>query len=144
MQAKLRSQYPQRQVHMNRIEARVEFCFKGQYLKPSSIINLDESMRGHDPVEYIFRIIAADNGIGNYSHEFDVMIMEELTFDHPTGLAVDHLSDGRFDLDAFREAWLQQNTIRVLQPIAKTHMGITDLDEHPQLKAALIAAYQAK
>jgi len=129
---------------MNRIEAQVEFSFKGQYLKPSSIINLDECMRGHDPLVYIFRIIAADNGIGSYSHEFDVMIMEELTFNHPTGLAVDHLSDGHFDMDGFHEAWLQQNIIRVLQPIARTHMGITDLDEHPQLKTALIAAYQAR
>jgi len=77
------------------------------------------------------------------SHEFDVMMEEEVFFDYPTGLVTEFVCDNKLDMDGFRVAWLEQSTMRVLLPIATRHLGITDLDAHPDLKAALIAAYQA-
>ncbi|EAU53579.1 hypothetical protein [Mariprofundus ferrooxydans] len=128
---------------MNLVEAQVEFDFKGIRYAPAAIINLDECMRHHDPVDYIFRMLAADCGIGTYSHEFDIMIEGELSFDHPTGLATDCVTDNKLDFERFRKAWLEECTMRILQPIAATYLSITNLDEHPKLKAALIAAYEA-
>ncbi|MDQ6993253.1 MAG: hypothetical protein Q9M31_07225 [Mariprofundus sp.] len=131
---------------MNRVEAQVDFYFKGVRFTPSAIVNLDECMRYENPILYIFKILASENGIGSYSHEFDVMLMEEeeVNFNYPTGLAIDYVHNNRLDMDGFRRAWLKQCTMRVLQPIAKTYLGITELNDHPQLKAALIAAYESK
>jgi len=129
---------------MNYVEARVEFYFKGVLFTPSAIINLDECMRHEEPILHIFRMLAAENGIGSYSHEFDVMIEDEVIFGYPTGLAVAFVSDNRLDMEGFREVWLEQRTMQVLQPIASRYLGIADLEQHPQLKAALLAAYQAK
>ncbi|PIP02010.1 MAG: hypothetical protein COW18_09545 [Zetaproteobacteria bacterium CG12_big_fil_rev_8_21_14_0_65_54_13] len=129
---------------MNYVEVQVEFYFKGECFTPTAIINLDDCMRYEEPVLHIFRLLAAENGIGSYSHEFDVMIEGEPLFGCPTGIAVDYVRDNKLDLDGFREAWLEQSAMRLLQPIADRYLGITDLDEHPRLKAALLAAYQAR
>jgi len=128
---------------MNHVEASVEFYFKGQRFTPAAIIHLDECMRHEEPIEYIYKMLAAENAIGGYSHEFDVMIMEELTFDHATGLATGFVSDGKIDLEGFRKAWLEESTLKVLQPIASKYLAIDNLEDHPDIKAALLAAYQA-
>ncbi|MDX8406392.1 MAG: hypothetical protein R8K50_09635 [Mariprofundus sp.] len=129
---------------MNHVEARVEFYFKGECFTPTAIINLDDCMRQDEPILHIFRLLAAENGIGSYSHEFDLMVEYDLTFDYPTGIAVDFISNNQLDLEGFRNAWLQQQTMQVLHPIAQTYLGIENLDEHPRVKAALLAAYQAR
>jgi len=128
---------------MNVVEAGVEFSFKGQYYVLSAIIELDQCMRAAEPLVEIYRQLAAENGIGIHSHEFDMMIMEPLTFRHATGLAADYLHDGKFDIEDFRRAWLEQQVIETLRPIARQYLNIDDLDQHPRIKAALIAAYQA-
>ncbi|TLS67813.1 hypothetical protein FE236_08075 [Mariprofundus erugo] len=128
---------------MNHIEVSIEFYFRGCCLTPTAVINLDECMRHEEPLEYIYKMLAAENGIGSYSHEFDVMVMEALSFHHASGLASRYLHDGHFDFDGFREAWLEESVVRVLQPIAEKYLGVSNLEEHPSLKRALIEAYQA-
>jgi len=128
---------------MNLVEACIEFSFKGEYYVLSAIIELDQCMRSEDTLPEIYRRLAAENGIGIHSHEFDMMIMEPLTFRHATGLAASFVHDGNFDIEGFRQAWLEQKVIETLKPIAKKYLDIDELDQHPHIKAALIAAYQA-
>ncbi len=125
------------------VEASLEFYFRGERHAPSAIIPLDACMRQQDPLAHIYHVLAAENGIGRHSHEFDVMIMEPVRFSNPAGLAVDFVRDGRFDLEGFRRAWLEESILHVLQPIARRHLGIDRLDDHPDIKAALLEAYQA-
>jgi len=129
---------------MNAVEASLEFFFKGRRHTPSSVIPLDACMRHEDPIVHMYNLLAVDNGIGTYSHEFDIMVLEPLHFANPIGLATGFVKDGLLDLEGYREAWLAQSVLEVLKPIATKHLGITDLDEHPDIKAALIAAYQAQ
>ncbi|HKI61535.1 MAG TPA: hypothetical protein VKA31_04500 [Mariprofundaceae bacterium] len=129
---------------MNHVEASVEFYFKGIRHTPEAIINLDECMRHEEPLVHIYKALAAENGIGSYSHEFDVMVMEEISFDHPTGLATAFVRNGKFDFEGFEKAWLAERTLKVLQPIASKYLGVENLEKHPDIKAALIAAYQAE
>jgi len=128
---------------MNAVEVSLEFSFKGQRHTLSSIIPLDACMRLEDPVAHMYSLLAVDNGIGIYSHEFDIMVMEALHFSNPIGLANGFVNNGRLDLEGYREAWLEQGVLKVLKPIARKHLGISDLDKHPDIMAALIAAYQA-
>ncbi len=128
---------------MNLVEASVEFSFKGKIYALSAVIELDQCMRSEDPLPEIYRRLAAENGIGVHSYEFDMMIMEPLSFHHASGLAEAFVHDGNFDIEAFRKAWLEQQVIEILKPIAKQYLDIDDLDQHPRIKAALIAAYQA-
>lgn len=128
---------------MNQVEASLIFYFKGVRHELHAIIDLDRCMRHEEPMAAIYEALAVENGIGRHSHEFDVMIMEPIRFSHAEGLVSDFIHDGALDLEAFYPAWLQQQTMKILQPIAARHLGIDNLDEHPALKAALIEAYQA-
>ncbi len=127
----------------NTILASIEFYFRGERHTPWAVINLDACMKHEEPMQQIYHILAAENGIGHYSHEFDVMIMEEISFSEPSGLAVDFFAEGTLDTGGLREAWQQEKTNSTLQSIALKHLGIENLDEHPTLKAALIEAFQA-
>jgi len=129
---------------MNYVEVSLEFCFKGVCYSPTAVIDLDSCMHHQDLLPYIYSHLASENGIGIYSYEFDVMVMEEITFSSPSGLVAEYVSDGHLDIDGFKQAWLEENCIRILQPIASRHLGIENLNNHPDLKAALIAAYHAK
>jgi acetylornithine/succinyldiaminopimelate/putrescine aminotransferase len=58
------------------------------------------------------------------------------------GLAAEFLNDGVFDLEGFIARRGESHLIDSLHAIALREMGIEDLDQHPQLKNALIQAYQ--
>jgi len=128
----------------NTVMANLEFCFKGIRHTPSAVIDMDVCMRHPEPIVQAYRILASENGIGLHSYEFDVMIMENIEFTEPSGLVTEFLNDGALDLEGLHQAWQQQKIHNLLQPIAKRHLGIDKLDDHPALKAALIEAYQAE
>jgi len=127
----------------NTILASIEFYFKGICHDLSAVIDMDACMRHHDAIQYIYHTLASENGIGLYSHELDVMIMEDIEFSNPTGLVASFFNEGELDIDGFDAAWQEQKVVNTLQPIAKKHLGIDNLDEHPALKSALIEAFQA-
>ena len=130
----------------NCIDANIEFYFKGERYSPSSTIDLDQLMEdllkndGQPPSLYL--VLANENGIDTYSYQYEVMQEEEIRFSSPKGLAVDYFDDGIFDMAGFEIAWRAQRDINYLQSIAKQHLSIDDLGQHPELKAALIAAYK--
>jgi len=127
----------------NTILASIEFYFKGIRYDLSAVIDMDVCMHHHEPLEYIYHTLASENGIGLYSHELDVMIMEDIEFSNPTGLVASFFNEGELDINGFCAAWQQQKVVNTLQPIAKKHLKIDNLDEHPDVKAALIEAFQA-
>ncbi|OIO68680.1 MAG: hypothetical protein CO186_05120 [Zetaproteobacteria bacterium CG_4_9_14_3_um_filter_49_83] len=129
---------------MNFIEASIEFYFKGVRHTPSAVIELDACMHHRDLTVFFYHHLASENGIGSHTYEFDMMVMEEISFSNPSGLATEFFNEGRFDAEGFRERWLKENIVDILQPIASQHLGIDNLNDHPNVKAALIAAYQAK
>jgi len=128
----------------NTILASIEFYFKGIRHDLSAVIDMDACMRHDEEMQYIYHTLASENGIGLYSHELDVMILEDIEFSNPTGLVTDFFNEGELDIDGFGAAWKEQKVVNTLQPIAKKHLGIDKLDEHPDVKAALIAAFRAK
>jgi len=127
----------------NTVLASLEFYFKGVRHDLSAVIDMDACMRHDDAIQYIYHTLASENGIGLYSHELDVMIMEDIQLSNPTGMVADFFNEGELDIDGFYKAWQLQKVINTLQPIAKKHLGIDNLDEHPALKSALIEAFQA-
>ncbi|OIO67933.1 MAG: hypothetical protein COW19_02405 [Zetaproteobacteria bacterium CG12_big_fil_rev_8_21_14_0_65_55_1124] len=127
----------------NTVLASLEFYFKGNRYEPTAVIDLDVCLRHEEPIQHIYHTLASENGIGLYSYELDVMIMEPIIFSEPRGLAAGFLEDGALDIDGLQKAWQEEAIHRILQPIAHRHLGIENLDEHPALKAALIEAFQA-
>lgn len=125
----------------NRIEAHVEFSFKGESHSLSSSLDLDALLEQHDELPDIHAILAQDNQIDTYSYLYEVMQSEELEFKNAQGSAADFLRDGHFDQTAFTDNWRGRKTLTLLQPIASSTMAINDLEQHPDLKNALIQAY---
>jgi len=128
----------------NYITARIEFYFKGQKFTFSEEINLDTWLRNaQGDIEELYDLLAEKNGLDRYRHEYDVMILEPIHFSQATGLAADYLHDNIFDIDGFLAARKQHLTLSLLQDIAKQHLNIDKLEDHPNLQAALLAAYHA-
>ncbi len=127
----------------NSIVASVEFYFKGERFAPSLPLDLDKVARNEGSLERLHHSIAVANGIGVHSYEYEMMQAEDLQFDKPTGMAVEFFHDGQFDMEGFLAKWNEAWILDKVRPIAEAHVGVTDLDAKPKLKASLIAAYQA-
>lgn len=126
----------------NSIDARIEFSFKGEDYALTSTVDLNRLMSNHHEFSSIHTILAREHGIDTYSYLYEVMLETELSFDNAQGGAAGFLHDGEFDHAAFARHWHEHQTAALLQPIAARELGITDLEQHPALKNALIQAYQ--
>ena len=124
----------------NTIRVGLEFSFRGETYSPSAVIDLDP-IDGSAGAPNWHAILAAANGIDTYSYAYEVMEASALAFSEPTGLAVKYFADGHFDFDGFIRARGNDQTLRELQDIAKTALGIDNLDEEPAIKQALLQAY---
>lgn len=127
----------------NSVVASVEFYFKGERYAPSLQLDLDKLMQKRGELENLHHAIAMANRINAYSYEYEMMLAEELSFSEPTGLAVEFLHDGEFDLQGFTARWEEERILEKVRPIAEQCVGVFDLDAKPKLKASLIAAYRA-
>jgi len=126
----------------NRIDAHIEFSFKGENYELSSTLDLDRVLEKYLTLPSLHVVLAVEHGIDTYSYLYEVMLEDEIRFDNAQGMAVDFLKDGVFDLDGYTAQWDESLRIAPLQIIAQQEMGIEDLDRHPQLKSALLRAYQ--
>jgi hypothetical protein len=124
------------------IEVSVQFDFKGKTLKPTATVDLDMHMQQYGQMPEWHHLLARENEIGFYSYEFEVLESIEPEFHHATGLAADFVSEGRFDAEGFVHCWQEQQTLGLLQDIAKRHMGVDELASQPGLKSALLEAYE--
>jgi hypothetical protein len=126
----------------NSIDARVEFSFKGETYVLSSTLELDRTLAHHLTLPSLHRALAVEHGIDTYSYQFEVMQEEEIYFDNPQGDAVDYWHEGAFNFEDYLRDHEHAASFAPLQAIALREMGIEDLEQHPQLKNALLRAYQ--
>lgn len=127
----------------NTITASIVCSFQGKTHSPALTIDLDAVMQAHGYVPDLHASIAVDNGIDTYSYLYEVMEAQEIEYSQPTGLAAACYAAGQFDAEAFAHLWHRQQALSVLGPIAKRHLDIDDLEQHPALQAALTAAFEA-
>jgi len=123
--------------------ASLQFDFRGQTFRPTIKVDMDALMQRQEDIHHLYDRLAASIGLDAYRHEYDVMVLETICFSEPSGLVGNFITDGCLDFDAFAEAWLQQQVLNTLQPIARKHLGIENLEHHPDLRNALIESYHA-
>jgi hypothetical protein len=126
----------------NSIEAGVEFSYQGEHYLYTTVLDLEHLLRQHETLPSIHVTLARQHGVDTYSYLYEVMQEEEIVFSNPQGLAADYVINGEFDLAALEANWQTAKAGLLLQPIAAQQLGISDLEQHPALKNALIAAYQ--
>ena len=91
----------------------------------------------------VFCASVATAGIDTYSYLYEVLESEEITFSEPTGLAVQAYEDGAFDWPRFEQMLREERDWQTVRTIAASHLGNRDLDEDPDIRAALLAVYRA-
>lgn len=128
---------------MSHIRARLACSFKGQDYDLDTVINLDTLSVDADEAPDFHRLLAQAAGIDTYSYLYEVMEAHDIEFSEPTGIAALCCEEGRFDWGRFRQLQREEGEIRILRVIAAQTLGVGDLDQHPDLKAALLAAYRA-
>ena len=126
----------------NHITASVEFYFKGEKHSASIELDMDQHMHVSGELPDLYPILARTMDVGAYSYEYEMMLAETIMFSDAKGLIADFVSEGHLDLAAFNTVWSESIVIEKLQDIAKQHLSIDDIDQQPDLKNALIAAYR--
>ncbi|MDP1595052.1 MAG: hypothetical protein Q8L80_12525 [Gallionella sp.] len=125
----------------NSIDACVEFSFKGEDYRYTASIDLNQLLLQHGSLPSFHVILAKLHKLDTYSYLYEVMEATEIEFSNPAGFAANYLFDGEFDPPALAADWHAARVSMLLQPIATRELGIDDLNEHPELKRALMAAY---
>ena len=126
----------------NYITASVEFYFKGEKHGASIELDMDQHMHASGKLPDLYPILAKAMDLGAYSYEYEMMLAETIMFSDAKGLITDFVSEGILDLAAFNNAWAESIIIEKLQDIAKQYLSIDDINQQPDLKSALLAAYQ--
>ena len=70
-----------------------------------------------------------------------MMQAEAIVFSDAEGLVAEFITDGMLDIQAFEQAWKDELCLKQLSVIAKEKLSIDDLDEQPDIKRALMEAY---
>jgi hypothetical protein len=126
----------------NHITASVEFYFKGERHGASIELDMDQHMHTSGELPDVYPLLAKAMSIGPYSYEYEMMLAETIVFSHAKGLIAQYVKNGILDLAAFNTAWSETIIIEKFQDIAKQHLSIDDIDQYPELKNALLEAYQ--
>lgn len=126
----------------NSIDVRVEFSFRGDTYSPSATIDLDAMMVKGGELSDLHGFLATQHGIDTYSYTYEVMEAHELEFYNARGLAEQCLEGVIFDIQHFQQLWRENKEYSLLADIAKQFLDIERLDEHKEIKAALIAAFE--
>ena len=126
----------------NYITASVEFYFKGERYGASIELDMDQHMQTSGELPDVYPLLAKAMSIGPYSYEYEMMLAETITFSQAKGLIAGFVNEGILDLAAFNIAWSKSIITEELQGIAKQHLSINDINQHPELKSALLKAYQ--
>ncbi len=125
----------------NSIDAAVDFSYQGVDYHYAIGLDLDKLFRMHDEMPSIHVMLARAHSVDTYSYLYEVMQEEEIAYSNPQGFALDYLLDGEFDQAALAANWQNAKAAALVQPIAARELGIPDLELHPDIKRALIAAY---
>jgi hypothetical protein len=125
------------------IHARLVVSFKAETHELESTIDLDRCLAdvGEEPNFHL--LLAKAGGIDPYSYLYEVLEAHDIEFSEPTGIAALSCRDGQFDWAQFEQHRQEDLGLQVVRAIAEQRMGLRDLDQHTDLKAALLAAYRA-
>ena len=126
----------------NKITASITFHFKGEAFTPCLELDLDELMQRYNGLPPLHETLAAENNIDSYSYQYEMLLGEDIQFSDAEGDAVSFLNDGQFDHVAYEHFWLQKNILNHLQKIMHTELDIDDIEQHPKLMQAMLAAFQ--
>jgi len=126
----------------NHITASVEFFFKGKKNNASIEIDVDHHMKSTGKLPVLYPLLATAINLDLYSYEYEMMQAETIVFSQAKGLIANFVNEGTLDTTAFSAAWSESIIIEKLQGIAKQQLAIDDLQQQPQLKAALLEAYR--
>ena len=126
----------------NHITASVEFYFKGEKITSSIELDVDAHMHATGELPDLYPLLARTINLGLYSYEYEMMQAEKISYDNAKGLIAEHIHEGLLDTEAFCKSWAENAVIEKLQAIAKKNLSIEDLHQHPDLRGALLEAYQ--
>lgn len=126
----------------NKISASITFNFKGETFTPSIELDLDQLMKRYNALPPLHQTLADENNIDNYSYHYEILLSEDIQFSNAEGDARQFLNKGKFDQIAFEQFWFQKNIINKLQQIVQAELAIDDIEQHPKLKQAMLAAFQ--
>ena len=126
----------------NSVIAYVGFDFKGKHYSPAVVVDLDHFFNRKREVEELYVDLAHEAGIGLYSYELEVMMCDEIEFRDPSGIAEGLVENGRIDWDRLEKAWHDDAGLREMSKIANKYFNVENIDDHPRLVAALVAAYK--
>jgi len=128
----------------NTVKVTIPFSFKGVDHEPSCVIDLDAFIMGDQGIEAVFHIVASQNGIGNYSYEYEVLESSKKIFSEPTGIAHEFINNDGFDLEGFKQKHSEEGVFEKLQAIASQILAIDNLadEQHSLVKQALQQAYK--
>ena len=126
----------------NRVRVSATFSFRGETFHPELVLDLDRFLTEGKGLADIYPMLAAANGIGGYSYEYEVLEATPLHFDHPEGLVADHLHEGQLDFAGLQQALADAHLRKQLEEIARKQLGIKKLEEIPGLEAALQSAWK--
>jgi len=127
----------------NTVILTIPFSFKGKNFTPSIKIDLDEFCKTNKNMEALYHIVATENNIDSYSYEYEVLHASAFHFSDATGMAKNYLSNGKFNLESYKEDISTIKILNTLQNIAKEVMNIDKLEDHKTLQLALQKAFEA-
>ncbi len=136
----------------NSITISIPFSFKGETFTPSTRIDLDLLMRNNrlNSIDQknnlpasIYPLLATSIHLDTYSYAYEVMLAGHVLYSKPTGIAINHFTQGNFDYQSFYKEWLDETIVTIVQEIADKYLSVTNLAEQLPLKEALLAAFLA-
>jgi len=122
--------------------ASLEFDFRGEHFSPCVTVDLNALMLRQGDLNGLHDMLAESIGLDAYRHEYDVLVLEDITFSEPTGLACDFVHNGHLNFDGFIEKWEKQQILEAIRPIAAKHLEIDDLAKHEAIENALVESYR--
>ena len=126
----------------NHITASVEFYFKGEKISSSIELDVDPHMQATGQLPDLYPLLARAINLGLYSYEYEMMQAEDILYSNAKGLIAEHINEGSFDFDSFEAVWTEAQILDKLQDIAQRNLSIDDIRQQPDLKNALLEAYQ--
>ena len=126
----------------NHITASVEFYFKGEKITSSIELDVDTHMQTTGRLPDLYPLLARAINLGLHSYEYEMMQAEEILYNNAKGLIAEHVNEGSFDFDSFKAEWVETKMLDKLQDIAQRNLSVGDILQHPELKNALLEAYQ--
>jgi len=127
---------------VNSVDVALEFYFKGEKFTPQATIDLDAYFQSGKDMVYIYDALAKSIGLNEHRHEYDVMVMQDIVFSNPQGIAQDYVFDGQVDWQGLKQAWQTQTEKDDILALAKSHFTDEELENNPKVLEALVQAYK--